>query len=111
MPTINKGQDVLTFINVFTVAPDSQEKLVALLVEAAQQTMRHLPGFVSSNVHRSLDGITVVNYAQRKSMADFQAMRRNPEAAAHIEAVAALGTFNATLCEVAETIEAFSEAA
>ena len=37
------------------------------------------------------DGKKVVNYAQWKSMADFQAMQRNPKARAHIEAVAALG--------------------
>ena len=74
MTTIDKGQQVLTLINVFTVAPEKQDELVKLLVDATQQTMKHLPGFVSANIHRSLDGRRVVNYAQWKSLADFEAM-------------------------------------
>jgi Antibiotic biosynthesis monooxygenase len=46
MSTIAPGQGVLTFINVFTVEPDQQQSLVDLLTEAAEQTFRHLPGFV-----------------------------------------------------------------
>ena len=63
MSTIEKNRDILTLINVFTVAPEKQRELIDLLVEATQQTMRHLPGFISANIHRSLDGHKVVNYA------------------------------------------------
>jgi quinol monooxygenase YgiN len=106
MPSIETGRGLLTFINVFTVQPEKQEEVVSLLTTAAQQTMCHLPGFVSANIHRSLDGKKVVNYPQWKSMADFQAMRKNPEALSHIEAVAALAQFDAVVCEVADAIEA-----
>ena len=54
---------MFALVNVFTVAPEQQAKLVALLVDATEQTMRHLPGFVSANIHRSLDCKKVVNYA------------------------------------------------
>lgn len=53
--TIEKGSSVLTLINVFSVDPSKQDELVELLVEATQQTMKHLPGFISANIHRSLD--------------------------------------------------------
>ena len=56
MTTIEKGNRVLTLVNVFTVEPEKQSQLVAVLIEATQKTMRHLPGFVSANMHRSLDG-------------------------------------------------------
>jgi quinol monooxygenase YgiN len=111
MSTIETGGTVLTFINVFTIEPDQQDRLVTLLAEAANQTMRHLPGYVSANIHRSLDGKRVINYAQWRSMADFQAMRKNPEAAAHIQAVAGMASFEAGLYEVAWAIEAPAEVA
>jgi antibiotic biosynthesis monooxygenase (ABM) superfamily enzyme len=51
-------------INVFTVDPKDQERLVELWQEGTEEVMRHLPGFISANVHRSLDGTKVINYAQ-----------------------------------------------
>jgi quinol monooxygenase YgiN len=104
MTTIENGTDLLTLINVFTVEPDKQEKLVALLVDATEQTMRTLPGFVSANIHRSVDGKKVVNYAQWQSKAAFEAMQKDPRAIPHMKAAAALATFEPILCEVAEAI-------
>ena len=104
MSTIEKGSSVLTLINVFTVEPEKQQKLVSLLIEATEQTMKHIPGFVSANIHRSLDGKKVVNYAQWKSMAAFETMRKNPKAIPHMEAAAALAQFEPILCEVSDAI-------
>jgi quinol monooxygenase YgiN len=104
MSTIQPGRGVVTFVNVFTVEPEKQHELVTLLTDAAQQTMRHLPGFLSANIHRSLDGKRVVNYAQWASMVEFEAMRKNPQAMAHIQAVAALARFEPILCEVSAAI-------
>lgn len=104
MSTIEKGSKVLTLINVFTVAPEKQQDLVALLVSATQETMMHLPGFISANIHRSLDGKKVVNYAQWESKADFEAMQKNPKAAPHMQAAAALAQFDPILCEVSDAV-------
>ena len=106
MSTIEKGNGVLTLINVFTVEPERQNELVKVLIEATEQTMKHLPGFVSANIHRSLDGKKVVNYAQWRSKADFEAMGKNPEAAPHMKAAAALAQFDPILCEVSDAISA-----
>jgi quinol monooxygenase YgiN len=104
MSTIEKDRKILTLINVFTVSPEKQQELVTLLIDATQQTMRHLPGFISANIHRSLDGKKVVNYAQWESMADFEAMRKNPAAAPHMQAAAALAQFDPILCEVSDAL-------
>ena len=104
MSIIEKNRNILTLINVFTVAPDKQQELVTLLIDATQQTMRRLPGFISANIHRSLDGKKVVNYAQWESMADFEAMRKNPEAMPHMQAAAALAQFDPILCEVSDAV-------
>ena len=86
---------------VFTVIPDRQQELATLLIEATEHTIRHLPGFISANIHTSLDGRRVVNYAQWRSRDAFEAMLRSPEARPHITRAAALATFDPILCEVA----------
>ena len=102
MSIIEKSNDILTLVNVFTVRPEKQRELVAVLIEATQQTMKHMPGFISANIHRSLDGNKVVNYAQWKSMDAFEAMRKNPKAIPHMQAAAALAQFEPILCEVSD---------
>lgn len=106
MATIRPGREVLTLVNVFTVKPEDQQKLVTLLVEATERTMKHLPGFVSASIHKGLDGTKVVNYAQWRSKEDFASLRRNPEARKHMDAAAALASFDPILCEVADSISA-----
>jgi len=106
MATIEKGQHVLTLVNVFTVEREDQDTLVRLLIEATDKTMKRLPGFISASIHKSLDGAKVVNYAQWRSKQDFEAIKENPEAAAHMKAAAALATFEPILCEVSDSIGA-----
>jgi quinol monooxygenase YgiN len=104
MSNITKGNPVVTLVNVFTVAAENQQRLIDLLIQATEQTMKHLPGFVSASIHRSFDGTKVVNYAQWRSRADFDAMRQNPQAQPHMAAAAALAAFDPILCEVVESI-------
>src|SRR3954470_21554250 len=99
--TIRTGAEILTLINVFSVAPDQQHELANLLIEATAHAMRHLPGFISANIHTSLDGRHVVNYAQWRSRDAFEAMLRNPDARPHMTRAAALASFEPILCEVA----------
>jgi hypothetical protein len=104
MAIIDQRDDIFTLINVFTVAPDKQDTLVNLLIDATNTTMRHLPGFVSASIHKSLDTTRVVNYAQWRSKDDFEAMRTNAEAIPHMKASAALASFDPIACEVSESI-------
>ena len=74
------------------------------MIEATQQTMKNLPGIISANIHRGLDGKKVVKYAQWSSMEAFEAMRNNPKAIPHMQAAAALAQFEPILCEVSDAI-------
>ena len=87
MVQIASGNDVVTLINVFTVSPENQQKLIDMLVEATQKTMRHIPGFVSASFHKSADGSRVANYAQWRRAEDFEAMLRDLQAAQHTEQI------------------------
>jgi quinol monooxygenase YgiN len=104
MATIDRDRQLMTLVNVFTVSPDKQTELADLLVRATEETMRHLPGFISASIHRGVDGTKVVNYAQWRSQADFDAMRNNPKARPHMQAAAALASFDPIVCEVVDSI-------
>jgi quinol monooxygenase YgiN len=90
MTTISKLNSVVTLINVFVVTPERQDELVRLLDEATEAVMKKLDGFVSANIHRSLDGTRVVNYAQWRDEAAFGAMLQNQHAQVHMQKAAAL---------------------
>ena len=104
MATIEKGRQLMTLVNVFTVSPDKQAELANLLVRATDETMKDLPGFVSASIHRSLDGTKVINYAQWRSQADFAAMTKNPQAQTHMRAAAEMGKAEPIVCEVVESV-------
>ena len=99
--TIRAGVEIFTLINVFSVTPDRQQELANVLIEATEHTMRHLPGFISANIHTSFDGRHVVNYAQWSSRDAFEAMLRNPDARPHMTRAGALASFDPILCQVA----------
>ena len=92
MTNINTRGNVVTIINVFTVEPEKQDALVTLLTRATDETVRHMPGFISANIHRSVDGVRVTNYAQWRSRADLEAMLRHPAAMPHLREATELAT-------------------
>jgi quinol monooxygenase YgiN len=91
----------IVLINVFTVAPADQQRLIALLVQATEASVRHAPGFISARLHRSLDGAKVTMYAQWRSVEDYQAMRADSSAAPYLEAALQIATFEPGMYEVA----------
>jgi hypothetical protein len=71
--------------------------------EATEQVMSKQPGYLAANIHRSLDGTKVTNYAHWRSPQDFQALARNPEVAAHMRRAQELAIFEPALYEVVFT--------
>jgi quinol monooxygenase YgiN len=90
-------------INVFTVEPDRQQQLIDLLDEATTQVIRHRPGFISANIHASLDGTRVVNYAQWRSRDHLKNMLGDPAAGEHMKAITALAAADPHLYTVTAT--------
>jgi heme-degrading monooxygenase HmoA len=88
--SIDVNAPIITLINVLEVAPERQKQLANLLEKATDEVMRHLPGFISANLHCSLDGTHVANYAQWRSLEDFERMLSNPDAQAHIREATSL---------------------
>jgi len=71
--SIDPSAGVLTMVNVLTPAPGKQSETIQLLQAGMDETMRHQPGFISANVHRSLNSDHVVVYAQWKDQASVDA--------------------------------------
>jgi len=102
MTVISKGDGVATIINVFTVAPSDQARLVELLTRATQSSVRHIPGFVSAALHRSLDGTKVTMYAQWRTIEDYQRMRSRSDTSPFLSEAMTIATFDPGLYEVVE---------
>jgi quinol monooxygenase YgiN len=87
MVTLNPKDGITALINTFKVKPGRADDLLKLLTKATEQTAKHVPGFVSANLHVSLDGKQVVNYAQWRSKGEFEAAMKNPQFQAHMKDV------------------------
>ena len=101
--TISVDADLVTLVNIFKVKPENQQQLVDMLVEATEDAMAKLPGFISANIHKSLDGEWVTNYAQWKSIEDFRAIFQNPEAREHMPKIGKIAESSPILYEVCYT--------
>ncbi|NUP29940.1 MAG: antibiotic biosynthesis monooxygenase [Nocardia sp.] len=73
------GAAVVTLINIFTCAPERQDELNREWTRHTEQTMRHRPGFISANLHATLDGRKVTNYAQWESEQHLRTALADPD--------------------------------
>lgn len=105
MTIISPKQEVFTLINVFTVEASQQQQLVDTLIETTELWVKHLPGFVSASVHKSLDGIRVVNYGQWINKDAFDLMRQNPEIQKRMGLAVQLGQSDGHFYTVASTVD------
>lgn len=62
----------LTLINVFDTTPEQQQALIDLWIRFTAK-IKQEPGFIAAALHKSTDGTRVLNYAQWRSEADFDA--------------------------------------
>jgi len=77
--TISPGAQIVTAINVLSVEPKNQARVVELLSLASDVLAKNQPGFISANIHRGLDGTKVVNYVQWRSKKDFESVFHNAD--------------------------------
>lgn len=83
-------ESTITLISTFTCAEVHQEELVTELDKATSEIFRHQPGFISVNIHASLDRTRVINYAQWASIDDFDALQKLPEVQEHLAQIMTL---------------------
>lgn len=103
MTIISKENKFLTLINVFTVDLVNQQKLVDLLTLATESSVKNITGFISSSLHRSIDGTKVTMYAQWRSIEDYQNMRNNTTASPYLAQALEFAKFDMGMYEVVAT--------
>jgi quinol monooxygenase YgiN len=105
--TISAHDSIITLISTFICAEVHQEELVTELDKATEEIFRHQPGFISGNIHASLDRTRVINYAQWASLDDFDALQKLPEVQRHLAQVMTLvESSDPRLCTVRATYHA-----
>ena len=90
----------MTVINVFTVAPKNQARLVELLTRATEESIRHIPVFVAAALHRALDGTKVTMYAQWRTPEDYARMRARPDSSPFLAEALTVARFDPGFYEV-----------
>lgn len=91
---------MVVFINVFHVDPADQQRLIDLLTQVTEEIVSKAPGFVSSTLHRGVDGAKVTMYARWRSLADYEAMRQDPAPRPFLEAALSIARFDPGLYDV-----------
>lgn len=102
---INEENNYLTLINVFTVNPSDQQRLIELLIKATESSVTKITGFVSSSLHKSVDGTKVTMYAQWLSKEAYQNMRNNPTASPYLDDALKIASFDPGMYEVVQCFE------
>ncbi len=105
MAEIVSGAEYATFINTFRCEPANQDEVVRINVDIVEQVVSTFAGFVSATVHRSTDGMRVINYLQWESSGHLAAMQRSPEFQAIARRFAGLIEFDPHECEVVHVAE------
>lgn len=104
MTTLDPAAGYVVLINTFTVEPSRADDLLRVLSRATEDVMRHMPGFVSANLHVSQDKRHVANYAQWRSQDDQDAMMKDPRPRSHMQEAASIATsFEPIYYELVET--------
>ncbi len=92
--TIAVTKEVTTLINILTVEPENQQKLIKLLRESTECVVSQLDGWISTSFVAAKDDRHVVIYSQWRDLASVEAMQSNPEMIAYFPRVAALAAFD-----------------
>jgi quinol monooxygenase YgiN len=92
--TITVAPEATTLINVLTVEPENQARLLESLRQNAESVVSTLPGWVSTRFIASHDKRRVVIYSQWRDLASLRAMQSHPQMRAYFPHVAALASFD-----------------
>lgn len=92
--------EVATLVNVITVEPADQQKVIDLLRSGIEGFFSTMPGFVSSSVLIGKDGQKVISYSQWRNAADIAAFRQDARFSPYLERLRALAKAESIACDV-----------
>jgi len=95
-----------TLLNILTVDPANQGRLLEMLRDNIDTVIRTLDGWISTTLIESADGTRVVIHSQWRDAAAVAAMRSDSRMIAYFPKLTAFASFDSILGEVAYSAEA-----
>jgi heme-degrading monooxygenase HmoA len=106
METTVRVDSAVTLVNVFTVEPDNQPKLLALLHDGTETMFSKMPGWISTSLLKSRDGRQVIVHSQWRDAKDIDAFRQDPGMRPYFQQFSALAKFESFTCDVSYSLHA-----
>ncbi len=69
---VSQEGNLVTVINVFEAKPEQQQELIDGWIRFVEEKVIGETGLIGAALHRSMDGTRVVNYAQWRSVEDYE---------------------------------------
>lgn len=69
---VSQEGNLVTVINVFETKSEQQQVLINQWIRFVEEKVIGETGLIGTALHRSIDGTRVVNYAQWRSMEDYE---------------------------------------
>lgn len=95
---IHTGNKITVLINVFTLQPENEQKLIELLEEGTLSIFSKQPGFISESINRGSDSKRLVLYGQWEGPQYIDAFRQKPEVRQYGQKIMELATFESIIC-------------
>jgi heme-degrading monooxygenase HmoA len=103
---LEKETNSIILINTFIVKDSSkQQKVADMLENASKQIISKHYGFISTRIHKSLDGTKVMSYVQWENIDAIEKMLNDPSAIIHMNDIASMAKAGRTLYELVFTEE------
>ncbi len=88
-------------VNIFTVNDFSkQQEIVDRLEDDSKQILDKHDGFISTRIHKSVDGTKVMSYVQWKDKESIEKMLNDPSTIIHMNDIASIARVDRTLYEM-----------
>lgn len=104
--TIRVDNAITTLVNVFTVEPVNQPKVLALLQEGIETMFCKMPGWISTNLLKSKDERQVVVYSQWRDDKAIDAFRQDLRMKPYFQQFGGLAKHEAFTCDVSYSLHA-----
>lgn len=92
-------EQTVTLINVLSVEPSHQQKLLSILKKGEQEIMAKQKGYLSSKIYKSKDGRSVTVLAQWESPKDIEAVKTDPKNLDYLKSIQEIAEPKANLYE------------
>jgi heme-degrading monooxygenase HmoA len=103
---LEKETNRIILINTFIIKDSSkQQKVADMLEDASKQIISKHDGFISTRIHKSLDGTKVMSYVQWENNEAIENMLDDPSAMIHMNDITKLTKVDRTLFELVYTQE------